>query len=300
MAGSLRRRLHKHANLKVWLFLFPCLCVIFLAGAWPLLRTMYLGFTDTSLDSITSGSFVGLNNFVVLFNDHDWWVAVRNTLVFAVSSVTLEAIFGFCIAFVLHRNLYFKTFLRAIVLIPWAIPTVVSARIWGWMFHDVYGIINKILEMCGVISEPISWIASSELTMVTIIIVDVWKTTPFMALLLLAGMQSIPNDCFEAANVDGVSTWRVIRHIMLPLLKPTFVVALIFRTLDALRIFDLVYILGSGDPSCATMSVYARKYLLDFGDVGHGSSAATILFFIVAMVSVLYFTLGQKHLKKEQ
>ncbi|MDR1031934.1 MAG: sugar ABC transporter permease [Holosporales bacterium] len=298
MSSKVRRYLSKYSALKAWLFLFPCLAVIVLAGAWPLFRTFSLSFTDAALDSLSSGAFVGVGNFCDLFEDPDWWVAVKNTLFFAVVSVSLEAILGFCVAFVLHRSLRFKTVLRAIVLIPWAIPTVVSAKIWGWMFHDVYGVINRVLEVIGVLSSPVSWVASSELTMVAIIIVDVWKTTPFMALLLLAGLQSISSECFEAAKIDGVSTWRLIWHIVLPMLKPTFVVALIFRTLDALRIFDLVYILGSGDLSCATMSVYTRRYLIDFGEVGRGSSAATMLFFTVAMVSVLYFTVGQRNLRK--
>jgi trehalose/maltose transport system permease protein len=298
LTGKIRQYFSKYHALKAWLFLSPCLVVILISGAWPLLRTFYLSFTNTAIDYSSAGAFVGCDNFSNLFEDPDWWEAVKNTLFFAVVSVSLEAVFGFCVAFVLHRNTHFKTVLRAVVLIPWAIPTVVSAKIWGWMFHDVYGIINRILEFVGIISKPISWIASSELTMVAIIIVDVWKTTPFMALLLLAGLQSISNECFEAAKVDGVSTWRLIWCIVLPMLKPTFVVALIFRTLDALRVFDLVYILGSGDLSCATMSVYARRYLLDFGEVGRGSSAAAMLFFIVALVSVLYFTISQRNLRK--
>lgn len=272
----------------------PCLVVLSSVAAWPLLRTVLLSLTDAQLENIPGAAFVGLENFRELFADEDWWRAVWNTLLFAALSVPCEAILGLMIALALHKTFKGRGLLRAAVLVPWAIPTIVSARMWGWMLHDVYGILNELLVNVGIIAAPLPWTASPDLSFATIVIVDVWKTTPFMSLLLLAGLQTLPQDCFEAALVDGVSRKRIFFRITLPLLRPTFLVALIFRTLDALRIFDLVYILSSGGTNTATMSVYARRHFVDYANVGYGSAAAVFLFFIVALVTVLYINVGQR------
>jgi trehalose/maltose transport system permease protein len=167
---------------------------------------------------------------------------------------------------------------------------------WAWMLNDVYGIVNEILLRLSIIDAPVPWIASSSLSIISMILVDVWKTTPYMALLLLAGLQGLPQDCFEAAEVDGIPFRKSFIKIILPLMKPTIIVAVIFRTLDAVRIFDLVYILSSGNSANATMSVYARKHLVDYTDVGFGSAAATALLFFIAFLSVLYVSFNRKKL----
>ncbi len=183
--------------------------------------------------------------------------------------------------------------LRAAVLIPWAIPTVVSAQMWSWMFHDVFGVINHVLLAAGLIDQPIAWTASPDTALIAVILVDVWKTTPFMALLLLAGLQMLPQECYESARVDGVHPVRMFLKVTLPLLKPALLVALIFRCLDALRMFDLVYVMTGNNEDTMMMSVYARQQLVDFQDVGYGSAAATCLFLIVAMFTVVYLTLAR-------
>jgi trehalose/maltose transport system permease protein len=252
-----------------------------------------LSFTDAQLEDFAETQFVGFSNFQTLFSDKDWGRAVINTLLFAACSVPCEAILGLFVALALHKPFKGRGFLRAAVLVPWAIPTIVSARMWGWMLHDVYGVLNALLVQGGIIAAPLPWTASPDLSFWTIVIVDVWKTTPFMALLLLAGLQTLPQDCLEAARVDGVSKKRIFFRIILPLLRPTLVVALIFRTLDALRIFDLVYILSNGSAETMTMSVYARRHFVDYGNVGHGSAAAVCLAFVVALVTVLYINVGR-------
>ncbi|MDR2417135.1 MAG: sugar ABC transporter permease [Holosporales bacterium] len=282
-----------------WLFMTPCLFVLLSVAAWPLFRTFLFSLTDAQLGDIPHAQFVGFANFAELFADDNWWSAVKNTLLFATFSVPCEAILGLMIALVLHKTFMGRGLLRAAVLVPWAIPTIVSARMWSWMLHDVYGVINELLVWIGAIAAPLPWTAAPELSLITIVLVDVWKTTPFMALLLLAGLQALPQDCFEAALVDGVSRKRIFFRITLPLLRPTLIVALIFRTLDALRIFDLVYILSSGDADTDTMSVYARRHFVDYANVGHGSAAAVCLFFIVALVTVLYINIGRHNILGE-
>ena len=286
----------KRSNASNWLFLAPCIFVLILCAGWPLLRTIFFSFTDATLDNLQDFSFVGVDNFITLARDQEWWRAVLNTFVIAVVSVPLETILGMMIALILHRNFKGRGWMRAIVLVPWTIPTIVSARMWAWMLNDVYGIINDLLMRMSLIDAPVPWIASNSLSIVSIILVDVWKTTPYMALLLLAGLQSLPQDCFEATEVDSIPFRKTFIKIILPLMKPTIIVAMIFRTLDAVRIFDLVYILSSGNSASATMSVFARRHLVDFTDVGFGSAASTALLFFIAFLTVLYISFNRKKL----
>lgn len=284
--------------LSNWFFLAPFLIVLMISAGWPLIRTVFFSFTDATLDNFQDINIIGIDNFVSLVHDHDWWIAVLNTFIIAGVSVPLETILGMMVALILHKNFKGRGLVRAIVLIPWTIPTIVSARMWAWMLNDVYGIINELLIRASIIDAPIPWIASNSLSIVSIILVDVWKTTPYMALLLLAGLQSLPQECFEAAEVDSVPFSTTLRKIILPMMKPTIIVAVIFRTLDAVRIFDLVYILSSGNSSTATMSVFARKHLVDYADVGFGSAAATSLLFFIAFLSVLYISFNKKKLEQ--
>jgi trehalose/maltose transport system permease protein len=278
---------------SAWLFMAPMLLVLVLVAGWPLLRTIWFGFTDASLSDMGAAEFVGLINYSYLLQDPDWWNAVWNTFVFAAVSVTLETILGLGIALALDAHFRGRGLLRAAVLIPWAIPTVVSAQMWAWMFNDVFGVINYALLALGVIDEPIAWIASPDTALIAVIMVDVWKTTPFMALLLLAGLQMLPQECYESAKVDGVHPVKVFFKVTLPLLKPALMVAIIFRVLDAFRIFDLIYVMTGNNKDTMSMSVYARQQLVDFQDVGYGSAAATLLFLIIALFTAVYLTLGR-------
>lgn len=286
------------SNLSHWIFLAPCLLTLLLCACWPLLKTIWFSFTDATLDQLSGCNFVGMDNFINLARDQDWWAAVRNTLVITVIAVPLETILGMIVALILHREFKGRGWMRAIVLIPWTIPTIVSARMWAWMLNDVYGIVNELLIRIGLIDSPIPWIASNTLSIVSIILVDVWKTTPYMALLLLAGLQSLPQDCFEAAEVDSIPFRKILLKIILPLMKPTIIVAMIFRGLETVKIFDLVYILSSGNSETATMSVFARKHLVDYADVGFGSAAATALLFVIAFASIFYISFNKRRINK--
>jgi trehalose/maltose transport system permease protein len=286
-------RLTRQRVRSAWLFLTPMLIVLALVAGWPLLKTIAYGFTDASLIAPASAKFVGLANFSYLLLDSNWWAAVRNTVVFAVVSVSLETVLGLVIALALNAQFPGRGSLRAAILIPWAIPTVVSAQMWSWMFNDVFGVINHVLTALGLIAQPVAWLASPHTALLAIILVDVWKTTPFMALLLLAGLQMLPQECFESARVDGVHPLRVFFRVTLPLIKPALMVAVIFRLLDALRMFDLVYVMSGNSRDTMSMSVYARQQLIDFGDLGFGSAAATLIFAIIALFTVVYLTVAR-------
>jgi trehalose/maltose transport system permease protein len=286
-------RLTRQRTRAAWAFLAPMLIVLAGVVAWPLGRTIWFAFTDANLSDLAAAQFVGASNFIYLLSDPDWWQAVRNTLVFATISVTIETILGLAIALALNAHFPGRGTLRAAVLIPWAVPTVVSAQMWSWMFNDVFGIINHILMGLGIIDKGIAWTASPDTALAAVIMVDVWKTTPFMALLILAGLQMLPGEIYEAARVDGIHPVRVFLKVTLPLLKPALLVAVIFRALDALRIFDLIYVMTGNNKVTMSMSVYARQQLVDFQDVGFGSAAATMLFLLIAVFTAVYLTLAK-------
>jgi trehalose/maltose transport system permease protein len=290
-----------------WLFIAPMLFVTLLVAGWPLLRTIMLSFTNADLSDVGGGEFIGFENYIANYDgywggvlaDPLWWRSVWNTLYFTVVSVSLETVLGLAIALVLNASFKMRGLVRAAVLVPWAIPTVVSAKMWGWMLHDQYGIINDMLLTVGLIDSPLAWTANQDLAMWAVIFADVWKTTPFMALLALAALQMLPSDCYDAAKVDGIHPVRVFFKVTLPLIKQPLMVAIIFRALDALRVFDVIYVLTSNSEATMSMSVYARQQLVDFSSVGYGSAASTVLFFIVALLTISYITLGRVRLGED-
>lgn len=286
------------------LFLAPMLLALAMAAGWPLARTVWFAFTDASLTDLDEARFVGLENFWNsawggLLADPAWWQAVRNTLFFTFVSVGIETVLGIIFALVLDRAFPGRGLVRALVLIPWAIPTVVSAKIWAWMLQDQFGVVNATLLNAGLITTPVAWLAGSGTAMAAIIAVDVWKTTPFMALLVLAALQMLPRDIYEAARIDGVHPARVFFRVTLPLIWPALMVAIIFRGLDALRAFDVIYVMVGTAEDTMTMSVFARQQLVDFQDVGYGSAASTLLFLTIAVLAACVLTLGRVRLLED-
>ena len=292
------------------LFLLPMIIALLIVAGWPLLRTIYISFTNTSLTALGEGEFIGFKNYLTwrelesgrilwggVLADAGWWNAVYNTLYFAIVSVSLEAVFGMIVALVLHQEFKGRGMVRAAVLIPWAIPTIVSARMWGWMLNDQFGIVNDMLLKLGLIDEKIAWIASNDTAMTAVIIVDVWKTTPFMALLILAGLQLIPKDIYEATSIDGVHPVKTFFKVTLPLVWPAVMVAGIFRLLDALRVFDLIYVLTPNSKATKTMSVISRENLIDFDKFAYGSAESTLLFLIIGFMTLAYIKLGRVNLE---
>ena len=275
-----------------WLFLLPALSALMLAGGWPLLRTLWFSLTDAQLAD-GAARFVGLDNYRSLLTGPDWWQAVRNTLFFATVSVAIETALGLLMAVVLDTHFRGRSLLRAAILIPWAIPTVVSAKMWAWMLNDQFGVVNDLLLRVGIINRPLAWIADPALAMASVISVDVWKATPFMALLSLAALQLVPEHCHEAARLDGIHPVRFFFKVTLPLIAPALGAAILFRFLDAIRVFDLIYVLTSNSRSTATIAIYARQQMVEFQDVGYGSAAASLLFAIVTGITIIYLVLAR-------
>ncbi|TPP06677.1 carbohydrate ABC transporter permease [Rhizobium glycinendophyticum] len=294
---------------SAWIFLAPTLIVLAMVAGWPLVRTIYFSFTNATLNNLSGAEFIGFNNYLTwitlqsgrtvwrgLLVDPAWWGAVANTLRFTLLSVSIETVLGLVVALVLNAKFPGRGLVRAAILIPWAIPTIVSAKMWAWMLNDQFGILNDIFLNLGLISQKIAWTANPETAMVAVLIVDVWKTTPFMALLILAGLQMVPQDIYEAAKIDGVHPVKVFLRITLPLIRPALMVAIIFRMLDALRIFDLIYVLTPNNSQTKTMSVMARENLFEFDKFAYGAAASTMLFLIIASITVLYIVFGRVNL----
>lgn len=281
-----------------WILVLPTLLVVVLVAGYPLAQVFYWSFFKADIAFVEPPEFVGLENYAYLFQDPDFRQALWNTLKFTVISVSLETVLGLAIALIIHSNFRGRGLVRTAILIPWAIPTVVSAKMWQWMLNDVYGVINVLGVKLGLLSQKVAFLARPELLLPSIIAVDVWKTTPFMALLLLAGLQMIPEELYEAASIDGASRWQQFWSITLPLLTPALVVALIFRTLDALRVFDVVFVMSGVNPATRTLAVYNRQTLVDFQDLGYGSAISVAILVIIFVFVLLYMrTVGKEAFK---
>lgn len=273
-----------------WLLILPSVLVVAIVALYPLVESFRLSLTNTRLASAREPRYVGLDNYAdILSAGSPFWGALKNTLVFTVSSVAIETVLGMIVALVIHSNFKGRGIVRAAMLVPWAIPTVVSASMWDWMYHDVFGVVNDILVYrIGILDEKVAWMANPTIALPAIIAVDVWKTTPFMALLLLAGLQLIPGDVYEASTVDGASKWQQFWQITLPLIKPALLVALIFRTLDAFRVFDIIYVMKGEAAETISLAVLARRELIGNSKLGEGSAIAVIIFLCIAALVVLY------------
>jgi trehalose/maltose transport system permease protein len=271
-----------------WILITPSVLVVLLIIAFPTIQVLVYSVLRCKLDGVTPWSFNGFDNYAFVLSDPDWWHAVWVTLIFTVVSVLLESVLGLAIAMVANSKFKGRTFLRVAILVPWAIPTVVSSKIWAWMVNDIYGVVNVILTGLHLIPQKIAWLATPATAIPVIIAVDVWKATPFMALLLLAGLQLIPKDLYEAGAIDGATKIRQFWAITLPLVTPTLLVALIFRTLDALRVFDIFYVMVGGQANLSTMAVYNQQQLVSFLDAGVGSATSVIILAIIALFVVLY------------
>jgi trehalose/maltose transport system permease protein len=288
-AGSLFQR---RRTIYAWVFLLPSLLVVAFVAFYPLVQTFYLSLTNTRLGSQQPAKFIGVTNYVDLFKDSFFLDAVILTVLFTVATVLLELVLGLGVALVVNSRFKGRSAVRAAMLIPWAIPTVISAQMWKWMYNDVYGVFNDLLvNRLHILDKNVAFVAEESTAFYAVVLVDVWKTTPFMALLLLAGLQLIPSDLYEAARVDGATKIQQFFKITLPLLRPAMLVALIFRTLDALRVFDVFYVMFGNRPDTQTIATYAQQNLVSISDVGYGSAVSVALFLIIAVFIVIYVAL---------
>jgi multiple sugar transport system permease protein len=284
-------RVEHELERPLW-YLLPGGLLLAVITLFPLLSVVWLSLQRRSLLH-RAPRFTGLDNYLRLATDERFWNALGNTLYFVVISVGSELVLGLAIALVLRRPFRGRALVYGAVLLPWAVPTAVSARMWEWMYNGDIGLFNFLL------GTEINWLGSPFWALNAAIAMDVWKSTPFVALLLAAGLQSIPREVYQAAAVDGARGWRVLRSITLPLLAPVILVALVFRTIDALRVFDAIYVLTGGGPanSTETLSIYAYRVLFQTLEFGYGSALAVIVFVCAAAATVVYAWLLRRSLR---
>jgi trehalose/maltose transport system permease protein len=286
-----RTRLQRRQTRLAWLLLLPALAVVVFVAIYPLGRTVYQSFTNQEfLAGLTPTKRVGLDNYRTLIHDTIFRDTVWLTIKFTVITVSLEFLLGLIIALVVNSHFKGRGVMRAIMLVPWAIPTVVAAKMWLWMLDDTNGVINDLGMRTHILSHPHAWIADPSTQLAAVSAVDIWKTTPFVALLLLAGMQVIPNDLYEAASVDGANQLQQFWRITLPLLRPAILVTLIFRTLDALRVFDVFSVFFGNRLGAQSMAVYNQSTIVGDGHVGYGAAMSVAIFLIISLFVVIYVT----------
>jgi multiple sugar transport system permease protein len=279
----------------------PAFFIMVAVTIFPLLHSFYLTFVKWNLTRPQqAGTFVGLDNYLYVLRDARFWTSVRITGIYALLAVSLEIVLGFLIALMLNREFRGRGVVRMLALLPWAIPAVVNGIMWKWILNPRYGALNGLLLQLGIIKSPndyIVWLGNPTLALIMVVLADVWKETPFIMLLFLAALQTIPKDLYEAARVDGAGRLRILFNITIPLIRPTLFVAVALRTIWALKNFDLIYTLTSGGPSNGTAVLGYYTYLESFValDLGRGAAVAYLLTLAVMGLVLLY----QKALYRE-
>lgn len=284
--GWLKEEFGNPERRTAYYMVLPALVIILLVAVYPVINSIWLSLHQATITQ--TGPFVGFENYSEMFQNPDFLSGLSNTVIFTVASVFFEFIIGLGIALAINQAFRGRGLVRAAILVPWAFPTVISAAMWRLMFQDQVGVINTVANGIGLISEPI--LSDRTLLLIGSILVDVWKTTPFMALLLLAGLQTIPADVYEAARVDGANVFQRFFQITLPLLKPTILVAVLFRTMDSYRVYDLFWVMSNRQLESLSTYVYkgVRISQLQFAQ---GNAAAVFIFF-TAFLLALFFIYG--------
>jgi len=287
MMLSLRQREQRQA----WVLLAPMLLVMLLLTAWPLLRTIWLSFTDAAL--IGSGetpAWIGLENYLYALSDPDFRASIWRTLYFTLVSVTFEGVIGVLVALLLNQKFVGRNVLRVLVILPWALPTIVNAMMWRLNFNPDYGSINALLSQLGIIDGYRSWLGSPDAALNAVMFADIWKNYPLVTLLVLAALQSIPEDLFEAARLDGASAWRRFRAITFPAIVAPLGVALVLRTIDAFKIFDIIYVMTRSGPvdSTKTLSFFVYQESFSYLRAGSGAAYAILMTLMCALLITLY------------
>jgi len=282
-----RRKRDNQGRLAFWLLL-PAAVAVFGVIVYPILRTLLISFFEVNSALATDTPFVGLQNYVQILTAPGFWSAMGRTLYFTLVSTALELVFGLIVAGLLNAKLRARWLFRAVVIIPWAIPTIVNAAMWKGIFSAQYGALNAALTQLGIIDQYQAWLGDPTLALNMVIIADVWKTTPLVAFFLLAGLTSIPDELYEAAKIDRAGWPRIFRSIVLPMLVPSISIVLVLRTVEAFKVFDIIYAMTRGGPVNGTQTVAYYAYTTAFSDQNFGVGAA-LSYIIVLVILVLTF-----------
>lgn len=269
-----------------WILIVPAMLVLILVYAYPIGRAFWLSLFNENLGTNLEPVFAGLDNYGRMALDGRFWQSLGNTAIFTVASLILELVLGMGVALVLDQSFRGRGLVRTIAILPWALPTALIALTWAWIFNDQFGVWNDILMRLGIIERGINWLGDPNLAMMAVIGADVWKTTSFVSILLLAGLQSIPQDLYEAHTMDGATPWQSFRQITVPLLMPQIVIAMLFRFAQAFGIFDLIQVMTGGGPGGATemVSLYVYATIMRYLDFGYGAALVVVTFLVLILV----------------
>jgi ABC-type sugar transport system permease subunit len=283
---SLRRQDARTA----WLLLAPSILVILGITLWPVISTLILSFFNAPTGIHQTRTFVGLDNYIGMLTDQTFWETIWRTLYFTVVSVGLELTLGLGIAQLIHSKPWGWQFLRLSLIIPWAVPTIVNGAMWRWIYSADFGALNGLLMQFGLIQHYIPWLTFPDMAMNLVIVADVWHTMPFVALVLQAALATLPAEMEEAAAVDGANAWQRFWQIRVPMLRPAILVALIVRTVDAFRVFDIVYIITAGGPAYRTLTITYLTYLnsFTFGKQGTGAALSFLISTVTIVMALVY------------
>lgn len=275
-----------------WLIL-PGLLVIFGITLFPIIYTFVLSFTETPISNPTPQGFIGFRNYLYFLSNPVFWAAIRRTLYFTLVSVGIELILGMGLALLIHARPFGWQFLRTSLIIPWAIPTIVNGAMWRWIYNADYGALNGLLYQLGVIDRYKAWLSDPVTAMNLVIVADVWHSVPFIALILQAALATIPRELEEAAAVDGANVWQRFWKIRFPLLQPAILVALVIRTVEAFRVFDIIYVITQGGPAFGTVTISYLTYLESFsyGRLGGGAALSFLISAFTLIMALLYIRL---------
>jgi multiple sugar transport system permease protein len=267
----------------------PALLLLLLVYAYPIARSIWLSLFTQNLGTELQPLFTGLSNYQRMLVDGRFWQSIANTTVFTILSVLLELGLGLAIALVLNQSFRGRGIIRTIALLPWALPTALIATAWIWIFNDQFGVWNDLLLRLGLIKTGVNWLGDPNWALWTVIAADVWKTTPFVSILLLAGLQAIPHDLYEAHALDGASAWQSFVRITLPLLLPQLLIAALFRFAQGFGIFDLIQVMTGGGPGGATetVSLYIYATIMRYLDFGYGAALVVVTFVVLSLAVAL-------------
>ncbi|MGZ6269557.1 MAG: carbohydrate ABC transporter permease [Candidatus Limnocylindrales bacterium] len=274
-------------------FVAPAALVILLVVVLPLIRAAWMSVFHIELTSPGVEPFVGLRNYITQLTSPDFWDSVYKALFFTVATTALELSLGLGLAMLMDQQMRFRWLLRSIVILPWALPTIVNALMWRWIDNGSYGALNALLTQSGIIHDYVPWLSQDSTAMWMVVIADVWKMTPFCAILILAGLGGIDRELFEAARVDGATTIQLFRRIILPLLTPIILVVLVLRTMEAFKVFDIIWIMTGGGPANATQTVaiYAYRTAYQSYDFGQGAALGYLIAIAIMLLAAVYLRL---------
>ena len=276
-----------------WFLLAPSLLIMLGITLWPVVSTLILSFFNAPAGINQARTFVGFANYVGMLTDQTFWETIWRTLYFTVVSVGLELGLGLAIAQLIHSKPWGWKFLRLSLIIPWAVPTIVNGAMWRWIYSADFGALNGLLMALGLIKHYVPWLTLTNMAMNLVIVADVWHTMPFVALVLQAALATLPEDLDEAAAVDGANALQRFWLIRVPLLRPAILVALIVRTVDAFRVFDIVYIITAGGPAYKTLTITYLTYLnsFTFGKQGTGAALSFLISAVTIVMALVYIRL---------